>query len=192
MMPFHQDLALRLIGTAPLLMHAGRLADPLDEYAVALHRVTSKRVKTVADHRQIARIEWRGGLWLSSGSPCVPAEAIEAAMVAAGRTRRAGGLVRAAMHVRESPRLIHRGSEDLDALFEDPRFVHRCGVRVGTRRTMRTRPRFDEWSLDVALTFMPTSIDAATLLEIAGMAGLMVGIGDFRPRFGRFRVEMAE
>ena len=91
-MPTHEDMTLRLVGTAPLLMHSGRLADPLDEHTVALHRVTSKRVKTVADHRQIARIEWRGGLWLSSGSPCVPAEAIEAAMVAAGRnaTRRGG------------------------------------------------------------------------------------------------------
>ena len=93
------------------------------------------------------------------------------------------------MHVRESPRLIYGGPDDLDALFEDPGFVHRCGVRVGTRRTMRTRPKFDQWSLHVVLTFKPTSIDAANLLEIAEIAGLMVGIGDFRPRFGRFRVE---
>lgn len=189
MKPLQEDLELRFVGTKPLLMHSGRLADPLDEHAVALHRITSKRAKTTADHRQIARIEWRGGLWLSAGSPCIPAEAIEAALAEAGRTRRAGRLVKAAVHVRESPLLVHDGSDDLEALFEDARFVHRCGVRVGQRRTMRTRPKFDVWSLQTVLTYTPSSIDAANLLEIAEIAGHMVGIGDFRPLFGRFRVE---
>ncbi len=184
----YEELRLRFTGTTPLLMRSGRLADPLDEHSIALQRVTSKRAKTRSDHELIARLEWRGSLWLSAGRPCVPAEAIEAAMTGAARTRRAGATVRAAMVVQESPLLRYDGP-DVEDLFEAPGFVHRCGVRIGTRRTMRTRPKFDAWSLDVTLAFVPSAVDGTTLLEIADIAGRMIGLGDFRPRFGRFRVD---
>ena len=186
----HLDLTLRLTGTAPLLMRAGRLADPLDDHAVALHRFTSKRLKSIADHEAIARIEWRGSLWLAGGRPCVPAEAIEAAMVAGGKTCRCGSLVRSAVMVRQSPLLEYAGATDLDDLYLDKAFVHRSSVRIGTRTTMRTRPLFQPWSLTTTLSYLPSTIDGTTLLEIAGLAGEMIGIGDFRPKFGRFRVEV--
>ncbi len=189
--PLREELSLRLVGVAPLLMRSGRMADPLDEHAVALQRVTSKRMKTAADHQRIARIEWRGSLWLSGGRPCIPAEAVEAALVAAGKTRRSGTVVRAAVVVRDSPIIQFEGPDDLDELFERPGFVHRCGVRVNARTTMRTRPRFETWSVDVQVGFLPSMIDRSTLLEIARVAGDLVGLGDFRPRFGRFRVEVA-
>lgn len=185
------ELKLRFAGTAPLLMRSGRMADPLDEHAVALARVTSKRLKTRADHEAIARLEWRGSLWLADGRPCVPAEAVEAALVAAAKSRRAGSLVRAAAAVRDSAVLDHSGPADLDALFADKRHVHRCGVKVSTRTTIRTRPRFDAWSIAVTVDYLPHMIDRASLVEIACIAGATVGIGDFRPRFGTFRVEEA-
>ena len=184
-------MRLRLVGVAPLLMRSGRLADPLDAHSMALHKVTSKRLKTHADHQVIARLEWRGSLWLAAGRPCVPAEAVEAALVAAGRTLRRGTVVRSAVVVGESPMLSYVGPESVEDLYEAGGFVHRCGVRVGTRRLMRTRPMFTEWSLVVALTYLPSLIDGDTLLEIATLAGRLVGLGDFRPRFGRFRVEPA-
>ncbi len=188
----HDAITMRLIGIAPLLMRAGQLADPLNAHAQALHRFTSKRVKTLSDHQSIARIEWRGSLWLRDGCPCVPAEAIEAAMVAAGKYTRSGRLVRAAVIVRETPMLIYDGPSDLDALYADPTFVYRCGVRVTNRTTMRTRPHFSAWSLVTTLSYLPSLIDGATLLEIARTAGGTVGLGDYRPKFGRFTVETLE
>lgn len=186
-----RDLTLRLVGVAPLLMHAGRMADPMDPFAQRLAALTSKRAKTQADHQQIAKVEWHGGLWLAGGRPCVPAEALEAAMVRAGRSRRAGSLLRAALTVRDSMPLRHPGPEDLDALWADVAFRHRCGVRIGTRTAIRTRPRFDDWSVVATLTYAPSMVDASTLLDVARHAGDAVGIGDWRPRFGRFRVDDA-
>ena len=184
-----QEIRLRLIGVAPLLMRSGRLADPLDPHSIALQRSTSKRLKTIADHQMIARLEWRGSLWLAEGRPCVPAEAVEAALVAAGKTLRCGSLVRSAVVVSESPALSYVGPESVEDLYEAGGFVHRCGVRIGTKRLMRTRPMFSDWSLVVSLSYLPPLIDGDTLLEIATLAGRLVGLGDFRPRFGRFRVE---
>lgn len=185
----HEELALRLVGTAPLLMHAARLADPLDPFAVALARLTGKRKKTPTDHQRIAQVEWRGGLWLADGRPCVPAEAIEAATVQAAKSRRAGSQVRAAVTVREPPLLDYGGPADLDELYRDERFVFRTGVRVGTRTTIRTRARFDRWAVNVTFAFSPTLIGADDLRQFVELAGVYSGLGDWRPRFGSFRVE---
>ena len=85
-----EEISAVLIGRTPLLMHNGVLADPLDERNIALASVTSKRVKTLADHREIARLEWFGGLWLHEGRPCIPGKAIKALMVDAAKTRNRG------------------------------------------------------------------------------------------------------
>src|SRR6478609_1208428 len=50
-------------GGTPLIMHNERLADPLDSFAMALAQVTGIRKKTQADHEEIARREFFGGLY---------------------------------------------------------------------------------------------------------------------------------
>src|SRR5882757_911382 len=67
-----ERIRLRLEGTRPLLMHSGRLADPLDPAALDLAHITAKRPKTRADLEEISRREWYGGLWLHGGRPCIP------------------------------------------------------------------------------------------------------------------------
>jgi hypothetical protein len=182
------SIVLRITGRAPLLMRNGRLADPLDEASVALARVTAKRAKTAADYHRISAIEWRASLWLSGSRPCLPGEAIEAAVVAAGRTRRMGAVARAAVVVPDDPILEHDGPTDLDELFRDKRFVHRTGVKVGGRMTMRTRVMFPRWSASVTLEFLPSMIDGDVLCDLMTIAGDRIGVGDFRPRYGRFAV----
>ncbi|MBF0307555.1 MAG: hypothetical protein HQL41_18145, partial [Alphaproteobacteria bacterium] len=84
----YQTLRFRIEGTAALLMHNGRLADPLNEYARILKSLASKRVKTDADFEKMAEVEWLGGLWTWNKEPCIPSAVIEAALVkGAGRRR---------------------------------------------------------------------------------------------------------
>lgn len=83
-----ESIRLRITGTKRLVMHCGRLADPLDPITKDLMRLTKKRSKTEADHEEIGRVEWFGGLWLDNGPPCIPAEALMATFVAAAKTRR--------------------------------------------------------------------------------------------------------
>jgi hypothetical protein len=84
------NMTLRLDGERPLLMNSSAKADPLNPIKIELDRLTSKRDKTAADHEQIAKAEWHGGLWLHDGNPCIPSEAIESAFIAAAKTRRKG------------------------------------------------------------------------------------------------------
>lgn len=71
--------------------------------------------------------------------------------------------------------------------------------RVDARRVMiqkagiiRGRPAFDDWHCELKLVIddrIWPEDQHALLLEILEHAGQTVGIGDFRPRFGRFTVE---
>jgi hypothetical protein len=182
-------VTLRLIGIRPLLMHAGRLCDPLDPIACELARITGKRLKTASDHREIARIEWYGGLWLADGAPCIPAEAIEAAFIAGAKMQRRGKQAAAGIEVDGPAKLFYDGPQDIDELWKQERFRLRVPVRVGTARTMRTRPRFDSWNVDFKASFLPSLLSPSLIADIFAASGFARGIGDWRPKFGRFRVE---
>jgi hypothetical protein len=183
-----ENINLKFIGVSPLLMHNGRLADPLDPNTMALAAVTGKRKKTRADHERIAELEWYGGLWLDGLRPCLPCEAIEATFTDGAQTRNKGPTARAGLVV-NTPALLHyEGPDSLEDLWADEKFRLRTGVRVRNARTMRTRPRFPTWSAQVTASFLPTLLDRAEVVEFFRIAGSL-GVGDWRPRYGKFIVE---
>lgn len=180
---------MRLTGLRPLLMHAGRLCDPLDPIARDLARLTGKRKKTVADHEEISRVEWFGGLWLNGGVPCIPGEAIEATFLAGARMQRRGPQAAAGIAVDSPVRLHYDGPADVDELWSSKRFRLRVPVRVGSARTMRTRARFDTWNVEFTASYLPSLLSKNLIMEIFTLSGFARGLGDWRPKFGRFSAE---
>lgn len=61
-------------------------------------------------------------------------------------------------------------------------------VVVNRSRIVRERPRFDEWELDFELHIVSNELPVDVCHRILENAGVNKGIGDFRPRFGRFLV----
>ncbi|MCS3928991.1 hypothetical protein M2175_004022 [Bradyrhizobium elkanii] len=182
---------MKLIGVGPMLMHCARLADPLDPLTKALAAITSKRLKTDADHDRIAELEWRGGLWTADGRPCLPPHCLKAVLVEGARRRKKGIIAKAAF-LADGPALLdYDGPTDLTELWADERFRHRQMVRVRDALTVRTRPCFPDWSARVSATYLPSMINRAELIEFFKLAGPH-GLGDHRPDFGRFRVEEIE
>jgi len=55
-------------------------------------------------------------------------------------------------------------------------------------RIMRVRPRLDEWELSFTIELRNEQVPIEVVKQILDTAGNEVGIGDFRPRFGRFIV----
>ena len=182
-------LSFRIVGTAPFLMHNGNLADPLDPHAKKMASISSKRRKTEADHARLAKLEFRGSLYLRDGKPCIPAEMIEAAIVRGAAQNRRGLKARAGIVVTENIPLDYNGPTDPNALWENEAFQLRCPVRVGAIRIMRTRPMFKEWSAKLEVEFLPNLLNPQDVQQFLTIAGEQIGIGDWRPRFGRFRVE---
>lgn len=186
----YQTLRFQIMGAAPFLAHNGQLADPLNRYSRLLAEISAKRAKTPADHEEMARREWYGGLYVGAdGTPCVPAEMLEAVIIAGAKKHKRGPQAKAGIIVPEAARLDYDGPRHPDALWADQRFRLRVGVKVGQGRLMRTRPRFDGWSARFAVRFLADMIDARYVHAALVVAGEQIGIGDWRPRFGRFTVE---
>lgn len=62
-------------------------------------------------------------------------------------------------------------------------------VVIQRARVMKWRPRFNEWELEFEIQILDDeNISIPLLKQILERAGTYHGIGDYRPRFGRFMV----
>jgi hypothetical protein len=70
-------------------------------------------------------------------------------------------------------------------------YLDRRRVVVQRNAVTRERPAMKAgWSATIQLqVLIPEYIDVAALSDVLSNAGRLVGVGDFRPTFGRFRVE---
>ena len=66
--------------------------------------------------------------------------------------------------------------------------VDRRPVVIQRSRIIRERPRFDKWELDFDIEVADSQLPVDAVRRILEHAGNYVGLGDFRPRFGRFMV----
>lgn len=188
-----KTIKAKLVGVAPLLLHNGRLADPLDEIAKALKAVSIKRKKVEADHLEMARLEWMGGLYLRDGKVIIPAEMLEACLVEGAKRSKQGKLFKASVYAAED--IFHLDYEDKPEVFDvdqewkNKSRVHRSKVKVGTSSVMRTRPIFNNWSLPASIRYQDDMVNEKDVKDALNHAGQVVGFGDWRPRYGRFVVE---
>lgn len=188
--PGYQRLSCRITGVSPLIMHNGALANPLNPIAKAMRRVSSKRAKTEADFEELARLEFLGSLYLGGGEPCVPGEVLEAALTEAAKKMRRGNQAKAGIVCLGNFALEYEGPRKPDDLWRDESFRLVVGVRVQRAKVMRTRPIFRDWAAEVSIDFRPVDLNRSEVEEIVRIAGDVVGIGDWRPKFGRFVSEL--
>lgn len=178
-----------------LLMHNERLADPLDPYAKRLAELSKKTKKTERDYEELGRREFLGaGYWLEDDGqgncsvPYIPTWNIIRCLQEAGTRHKLGKQVlRGIVPVVEETLLVYVGPESADELWKAGTFHSRKGVGVGQRRVIRTRPCFSDWRVDAELELDLTILDVEVVNLLAVEAGLYIGLGDARPRFGRFR-----
>jgi hypothetical protein len=182
------NFRITITGTAPLLMHNSRLANPLDPAAKALKRVTSKRIKTDDDYEEMARLDHAGGLYIDADAgPYIPADNIWRCLYDAAKKHKKGPRIKEGIFVSTDVNpLGYQGPRDIDGLWKDENFRHMASVKVGTSRTMRCRPMFTEWRTEADGILDIAVLDLAELAQIVETAGTVIGLGDWRPRYGRF------
>lgn len=182
------NFRITMTGTSAVLMHNGRLADPLDPATKSLRAATAKRGKTDDDLANVSRLEMVGGLYFDPDTgPYLPADNLWATLRDAAKKTRQGKLViEGVIITSEVNPLVYPGPRDLPSLTENPNFVFRKTVVVQRQRIVRTRPIFQQWKCDAEGILDESVLDFADLKAIADRAGQLVGIGDWRPRFGRF------
>lgn len=183
---------IELTGTAPLLMHNIRLANPLDPYARQMKEISGKRKKTDEDHARLADLEYRGGLYLDAdGAPALPGANIEKSLIEGGRITKQGKQVERGLLVTdmECP-ILYDGPHTEDGLVADANFRSVLAVKVGTSRIMRTRPMFRHWAISADAELDAGLLNLETFQSICDDAGQMAGLGDYRPRHGRYTAKV--
>lgn len=78
----------------------------------------------------------------------------------------------------EPKKLLEQGKFDIDLR----------PVVVQRSRVERARPMFRNWDLKLQIEIQDEQIPADVIKEVLDHAGKFCGIGDFRPRYGRFQV----
>lgn len=184
-----QKMKVQFIGVGPMIMHNGRLANPLSPESKYLAEVTHRRKKNDEDLEEISWREFKGGLYIGDdGSYVIPAHNVEAAIEEGARKHRLGKAASSGCIVTNDAKLKFKGdSKTPEQLFETNAF--RVTVRVGQSCVLRTRPIIDDWSIVVEIEFAEDIISEAELWRALEVAGREKGIGDWRPKYGRFTLK---
>lgn len=181
----------QLAGMCPMIQHNGDLANPMNPTVKAQKLISGKRKKTEADFEELARLEFFGGLYNDGKLGIViPAEVLESTINGEARKFKEGPAAKAGMVIMENTKLIFEGPQTVKEMWEDGRFTFQKMVVVARARILRTRPIFENWSADIEVSFEDTVCDESQIYKWLVKAGQVVGIGDWRPRYGRFEVKM--
>ena len=174
----------------PLLTHNERLANPSDPIARRMKEITSKRKKTDDDHLDLARLEFEGGFYLTEDDrPGIPTWNVFRCIQEGGKRNRLG------KSIERSVQML--GTDVVPISFDGPKTVQgmwdagcydQRSVKVGQSKVIRTRPSFRNWSVEVDLMLLTEVLGTDDFAMAVENAGIMEGLGDYRPRFGRFDV----
>ncbi|SOQ10408.1 hypothetical protein [Pseudomonas syringae group genomosp. 3] len=183
-------MTLRITGTSPLMMHSDRLANPLLPETKAHKELTSKRKKTDDDHLAIARSEFIAGAYFDDRLGFfIPGQNFDATFWAGAKLQKLGvHWKRGAMVLTDKVKLEFSGPSTPDKLWEDTRFVDCRGVKVGQAKIMRYRPIFLDWAATLEVVVNPDVLDVAEAKKAIEDSGKLIGVCEYRPRFGRFGV----
>lgn len=185
-----QTMQVRITGKRPLLMHADKFANPLHSQTKAHKELTAKRKKTDEDHEAIAKSEWLGGLYIDEQGPYLPGVNIEAAMIGGGKLSKLGTQLKRSVEIMdEKCHLEYTGPKSAEALWEQG-FYDARSVKVQQARLMRYRPMFREWAVTCEVAFDAETINKEQVVKCLEDGGQYCGVGDYRPKFGRFTVEV--
>lgn len=168
------DVTVR--GTAPLLQHRFAEGDKMNDDAPI--RKSGKKSYESEALNSLYLLE--GGIVFQ------PSSHIEGAIQKAAVNFQIGGrgkktykdLTKSALLV--SPECIRRKIQEYE--------IDRRAVIVNRARVMRERPMFREWELDFEIHLLDPQLKPEAVRTILEHAGAYVGIGDYRPKFGRFSV----
>jgi hypothetical protein len=177
--PYRALVAIR--GTADLLFHAWN-CEAVEKKANADKGSKEKKTDNVESY------VWRD----ESGHICLPGVYLRGAVVNAAKFRQdprsprksAMDLFKAAVVPLTELAPIGQGVADWE-------YDHRCRVMVQRNGVTRTRPAFKAgWTAELVLMVMlPQYVPPALLHDVIVDAGKFVGVGDFRPTYGRFAVD---
>lgn len=194
-----QTINVEWTGIRPMLMHNGLMADPTNDLTRKIKAITSKGSKklTDTDHENRNKLEWQAGLYWSAelNAIAIPSDNIEATILGGARKNKLGKDFQAALFCNEAEvEVKHKKSgKSMDQLYDDKSYQLRKGVKVQQARIIRIRPMVPTgWKMTFNIEFDDEIVNRSQVIKAMEEAGALVGLGDWRPKFGRFEVKVNE
>jgi hypothetical protein len=183
-----KTMTVKLRGIAPLYLHNNQTVDPLNEFARAIKKISGKRSKTDADFEKMSQLEFMAGLYMGDKGPVIPSKMLHACFVEGSKKSKHGKLAKAGVFFPSHSPIKYKGTKDPEKMYAAG-FVSRDPVKVQRNTIIRTRPRFEEWGIDVEVEYEPSVMSKEDVVLAWENAGKYCGLGDWRPQNGRFVVE---
>jgi hypothetical protein len=180
------DVLVTLVGERPLIVKSDRGVNPLDPLVREMAKITSKRKKTEDDHELISRLEYELGLyWHEDIGPYMPTGNVHKSFVEGARQSKLGkNLEQGTFPTEVRVPILYEGPREIEAMFQSPDHVYTVSVGIGQKRTMRTRPRFPKWAIEVPFAIDPEKVDLDVFQSVVSVAGRYIGLGERRPNKG--------
>jgi len=173
-----KQISVEITGIAPLLQNRF----PIEEHGHNISKATKKVY--------VPEEEAKKCLYQRDGKVFQPAEHIYQSMVRAAVDFKFSGKKTFKDVVTSS---IAIEPEEIPMISDKPYEIDARPVVIQRARVLKWRPKFNQWKLRFTITILDdTNISPANVKEILEKAGATKGIGDYRPRFGRFMVTKFE
>jgi hypothetical protein len=174
-----ESYRVKIEGIAPLLQHRFAGGDELPPESIM-----------VAGSRDFKE-EWESSLYrMEDGTIYQPSDHLENSLV------KAAGNFQITGKGKKTYKDLIKSAIVIDPLYIPhliPKYeIDKRAVRIKTSRVVRQRPIFHKWALEFTLTIIEPQLPSNVVKEIMDYAGRFVGIGDYRPKFGRFHVVLWE
>lgn len=170
---------IRIEGTADILFHRWN-CEGVAEKAKAAKGSKSKKVDNIESY--VYRND--------DGELCLPGEYLRMSVVTAAKFRQDPRSPRKSLYdlakaaVISMTPLASLGVKDWD-------YEHRCRVCIQRNGVTRSRPALKTgWKAEIQLMCnLPEYVSPHALHELLTSAGKLIGVGDFRPTYGRFLIQ---
>ena len=182
-------------GLSPIIQHNGAAGlDTRSATNLEIAEISRKKGsnRTEADDARLRQLECLKSLYVDQkGKVTIPEAALRAAIETGARKLKQGPQVREGLIV-ERVESFDCGLEGtLDEIASQSAFT--VPVVVQRARLLRTRAKFDEWSITFTVEVDDELVDHTQLSAWLDIAGRRIGLGDWRPEksghYGRFETE---
>lgn len=187
-----EQFKVTLKSNGAMLMHSDKLVDPLGTAKIEHQKLMSDKqfAKTDAGKRAIAKSLFLNAFYVNSdGRVILPQLNIRKSLIEGARRYKLGKHIEKGVIVLDDAVLNYTGPNSIDKLWDNGKFLDARTVVIGRAKVMAYRPRFNEWSAEVEVMVDPEVINVSDVMKSWEAAGNLIGIGDFRPLFGRYTVE---
>ena len=164
-----------------------RAMDPLDDDVKALKRVTGKKKKVDADHREIYFRQWMISLYTIDGKLIVPGKWVGKGLQIVARKEKAGKDIERGLLMVDDAVINYEGSKDVKKLYEDKKFRW---IRPGARGVMISNAVIPKGSwFETEIEYNENTFDERKLLTWLPQVRLGASLNMICGNYGRIKVE---